>query len=175
MLKAPKKNHEKLCYKVLLCEVSLVRLWKKYFLPGWTFKAGLCFFSYVFSTSLPTFTLCLRIHRRLLVILKASQVCNAYAIKEFITNPINVSLGQNKRTKSALYLLSRCSWAEAQGFVSQTMCGIFYFCFHFVFTRFYFFFQQKARTLWLSNVTIPSKIKIIKKIQALFGTYVSVF
>ena len=100
---------------------------------------------------------------RLLVILKASQVCNAYAIKEFITNPTNVSLGQNKRTKSALYLLSRCSWAEAQGFVSQTMCGIFYFCFHFVFTRFYFFFQQKARTLWLSNVTIPSKIKIIKK------------
>ena len=33
--------------------------------------------------------------------------------------------------------------------LSKTVCGIFHFWFHFVFTEVYVFVQQNARTLWL--------------------------
>ena len=47
--------------------------------------------------------------------------------------------------------------------LSRTVCGIFHFRFRFVFIKVYIFIQQNAWILWLKNVIIPFKIKIIEK------------
>ena len=47
--------------------------------------------------------------------------------------------------------------------LSKTVCGIFHFLFHFVFIKKYIFVQRHVWTLWIQNLIIPFKIKIIKK------------
>ena len=47
--------------------------------------------------------------------------------------------------------------------LSKNMCGIFQFQLRLVFIKVYIFVQQKAWTLFLQNVTIPFRIKIIEK------------
>ena len=89
-------------------------------------------------------------------------------LKGFTLNKINV-------TKNALFFLSRaptpCSYTFNLQFLyelkqkvhlSKTGCGIFHFQFRFNFIKVYTFVQQKAQTLWLYNVIIPFKIKLIE-------------
>ena len=75
-------------------------------------------------------------------------------------------------TKNALCFLLRASKHHNFTFNLQFLiehmvhhfkigCGIFHFRFHFVLIKFYIFVQQKAWALWLSNVIIPFKMKII--------------
>ena len=87
-----------------------------------------------------------------------------------IINKINV-------TKTALFSLSRVPAYHRFNFNSQflyelkhmvhlckTVYEIFHFQFRLVFINFYiYFFQQKPWLVWLSNVIIPFKIKIIQK------------
>ena len=47
--------------------------------------------------------------------------------------------------------------------LSKSVWGIFHFQFHFFFIKVHIFVQQNAWTLWLSNVILPVKMKIIKK------------
>ena len=47
--------------------------------------------------------------------------------------------------------------------LSETLCGFFHFRISFVFIKVYIFVQKNSWTLWLKNVTIPFKIKIMKK------------
>ena len=50
--------------------------------------------------------------------------------------------------------------------LSKTVGGILHFRFRFVFIKVYTFFQQNAWTLWLWNVMITFKIKMIEKPHA---------
>ena len=47
--------------------------------------------------------------------------------------------------------------------LSEIVCGNFHFRIRFVFIKVYIFVQQKVSTLWLKNVIISFKIKIIEK------------
>ena len=46
---------------------------------------------------------------------------------------------------------------------SESVCGIFHFRFRFVIIKVYIFVQQNTWTLWVLNIIIPFKIKIIEK------------
>ena len=82
-------------------------------------------------------------------------------------------------TKNSLVLLSRAPTYHSFTFnlqflyelmhkvcLSKTVCEIFHFRFRFVF-KVYIFVQQNAWTVWLENVIIPFKIKIIEKPQTI--------
>ena len=45
----------------------------------------------------------------------------------------------------------------------ESVCGVFHFLLRFVFIKVYIFVQQNEWTLWLQNVIILFKIKIIEK------------
>ena len=83
--------------------------------------------------------------------------------------------GQNKRYKTVLFLLrvpTHHSFTFDLRFLyelkhkvrlSKTVRGIFHFPFRFVSIKVYIFVRQNAWTLWLYNVIIPFKFKIIEK------------
>ena len=90
-------------------------------------------------------------------------------LKKFPSDKIN-------STKNALVFLSRAPTLRSFTFnlrflnelkhkfrLSESVCGIFHFRFRFVFIKVYIFVQQNAWTLWLKNVIISFKIKIIEK------------
>ena len=79
-------------------------------------------------------------------------------------------------TKNDLFFLSRALTHHSFTFnlrflyelyfkfrLSKAVCRIFHFQFRFVFINVYIFIQQNAWALWLRNVVIPFKIKIIEK------------
>ena len=47
--------------------------------------------------------------------------------------------------------------------LSKNLCEFFHFRISFVFIKVYIFVQQNSWTLWLKNVIIPFKIKILEK------------
>ena len=51
---------------------------------------------------------------------------------------------------------------KQKGRLSETVSGIFHFWFRSVFIKVYIFVQQNTWTLWLQNVIIPFKIKMIE-------------
>ena len=90
-------------------------------------------------------------------------------LKKFSSDKIN-------GTKDALFFLSRAPTHHSFTFksrflyelkrkvcLSKNLCGIFHFRFRFLFIKVYIFVQQNAWTIWLWNVIIPFKIKIIEK------------
>ena len=59
--------------------------------------------------------------------------------------------------------------------IYTTLCGIFHFRFRFLSIKVYIFVQQNQMTLWLSNLVIPFKIKIIEKPHAVLHSDVWFF
>ena len=134
----------------------------------------------------------LRIHWRLSMILKANkkvyevmflicksmyilEVCSIHCTLRQNADVKNISFGQNKRHKNALFFFheffsfsfitvffcdSYMSWSTR--FIHLTVSGIFHFQFRLVFVKVFIFVQQSAWTLWLWNVAIPFKIKLIE-------------
>ena len=92
------------------------------------------------------------------------------------TNVKKSTFGQNKRYKNALFLLSQAPTHHSFTFnlrfsyemkdkvrLSKTAFEIFHFRFRFVFIEVYIFVQHHEWTLWLYNVIIPFKFKIIER------------
>ena len=134
----------------------------------------------------------LRVHWRLSMILKANKKwsyfflyvkvcifwkCIQYTIHwdktQMLKKPL---LDKLNRKKNAHFFLSRAPTHYSFTFnllflyemrqkvqLPKTVCGIFHFWFRFVFIKVYTFVQQNVWTLWLSNVLVPFKIKIIQK------------
>ena len=84
-------------------------------------------------------------------------------------------------TKIALFFLSQAtthhSFIFNSGFLyelkhkirlSKSVWGIFHFRFCFFFIKFFVFVWKKSWALWLQNVVIPLKIKIIEKPYTFF-------
>ena len=54
--------------------------------------------------------------------------------------------------------------------LSKILCGIFHFRFGFAFIKVYVFIQQNASALWIWNIIIPFKTKIIEKLHPVLLT-----
>ena len=118
----------------------------------------------------------LRIHWKLSMILKANkkvyevmflicksmyilEVCSTHYTLRQNANVKNISFGQNKRYKNALFFFhelqlitvlfcdSYTSWSTR--FISLTVSEIFHFQLRLVFVKVFIFVQQNAWTLWL--------------------------
>ena len=120
--------------------------------------------NHIFQTSIP-----LRIYWYLFTILKTSSNFKTYS--ESVFNTLYIKIKKNSKkifldkvnvAKSALSFLSRAQTHPSFTFnllflyelnhdvrLSETICEIFHFRFHFVFIKVYIFVQQNVWTLWL--------------------------
>ena len=86
---------------------------------------------------------------------------------ESLVNTLHIEIVKKDflRTKQTLQKMHFLFLYELKHIVdlSKTMCGIFHFQFKLFFIKVYIFVQQKPWSLWLWNVIMSFKIKIIEK------------